>query len=392
MRILFSSLTGYGHFLQLIPLARAARAGGHEVVFATGSQRHSLLAGAGLEVAAAGRSTDEVVGQAAREVRAENPDFDELPTSRTIELISARFTWLMPQSFVDDLVPIIERFRADLVVHGAYCPGAGLAARVAGVPALCHGTGRARTEDGKLMGPAGDILRQYAKTLDVDLPDTHPMFLGHTYLDICPPSLQDPQFLATADRHELRLVPFSPPAPMPAWVGERASDRPLVFLSMGTESDSVEMLRHAIDGLSTLDVDVLVATGRLDVDAIGAVPANVHVESWVPQADLLPHVDLVVHHGGSGTTFGSMSAGRPQLFLQNRPGPDQLLNADMVCGAGAGERLLFEEISAEAVAARAKLLLGEADRRAAARDIADEIAGMASPEDVARRLPELANG
>lgn len=390
MRVLFSSLSAYGHFFQLLPLALAARDHGHEVAFATGETRHSLLTTIGLDVIAAGRSTDEIVGEAVGAVRAEHPDFEQLPQRQALELISARFSRLMPKSFVDDLAPVLRNFRPDLVIHGAHNPGAGLAARVAGIPALCHGNGRARAADDELMALSNAVLRDYAHELGVSLPASYPTYLGNPFLDICPPSLQDRHFMAATNRIVLRPVPFNPPAELPAWVPTRDRSRPLVYLTMGTESDSVEMLRHAIDGLASLDVDVVTATGpKLDASTLGEVPDNVKVEKWVPQAELMRHIDLVVHHGGTGTAFTAMCLGIPQLFLQNRPGPDQLLNANMVCGTGAGERLLLADVNAEAVATQAKLLLADDERRAAARATAQEITTMPAPAEVAATLAEL---
>jgi len=389
MRVVFSGLPSFGHFLQLLPLAVAARDAGHDVTVATGEVRHPLLADLGLNPVRAGRSTNDVVAQASEQVRAQTPDFDQLEQRDAIGLISAKFSWLMPKAFVDDLLPLFDELRPDLLIHGAYSPGPGLAARLAGVPALCHGTGRPRSDEDTLMASSGQVLRDYAETLGITLPASYPIYLGNKFLDICPPSLNDPKFMEVTDRTQLRLVPFNAAGgELPAWVrGER--DRPLVFLSLGTESDSVEMLRAAIDGLSTLDVTVLVASGKLDPATLGEVPDNVVLQGWVPQADLLPHVDLVVHHGGNGTTFGSMHAGRPQLFLQNSPGPDQLLNAEMICAAGAGERLLFAEVTAEAVTTKARSLLADTARADAATEIAREMAAMPSPDEVAARLPEL---
>lgn len=394
MRVLFSSLSAYGHFFQLLPLALAARDEGHEVVFATGEVRHPMLTGLGFEVVAAGRTTEEVVAQAAHAAGVPVPSEDTRPNKEAMEAISMGFCRLMPQNFVDDLRPVLAGGAVDLVIHGAYNPGAGLAARVAGVTVLCHGTGRARPAGDELIGMSEVVLREYAGELGIALPETHTTYLGHPYLDICPKSLQDPGFLAgPTERVELRPVPFAPPGELPAWVRERADDRPLVYMTLGTESDGrvINTMRQVIEGLSALDAQVLVATPKL-VDEFRVVPDNVVVERWVPQAELLPHVDLVVQHGGNGTTFATMATGVPQLFIQNLPGPDQLLNADMVCDAGAGEKMLLDEVSAEAVAMAAKRLLGDDSRRDAARAIADEIAAMPAPREVARRLPELAAG
>lgn len=115
------------------------------------------------------------------------------------------------------------------------------------------------------------------------------------------------------------------------------------------------------------------------------------MQTWVPQADLLPHVDVVVHHGGSGTTLGVLTVGAPQLILPQ--GADQFANADALSAAGAGFALLPDELSANAIAEHTRRLLphhGHAGHRDAARVIAEEIARMPSPDEVARRLPVYA--
>lgn len=74
-------------------------------------------------------------------------------------------------------------------------------------------------------------------------------------------------------------------------------------------------------------------------------------------------------------------------------GADQFANADVVSGAGAAVRLLPGEVSADAIAECARMVLprrGDEGCRGAARVIAEEIARMPSPDEVARRLPEFA--
>jgi MGT family glycosyltransferase len=226
--------------------------------------------------------------------------------------------------------------------------------------------------------------------IGLELPTKNVDAPGRPHIDIGPPSLQDKEFVATEDRIELRPVPYSAPAALPSWVGRRTS-RPIVYLTLGTAFGTPELLTTAIEGLARLDVRVVVAAGRVRPDQLGDAPDNVTVQPWVAQADLLPHVDVVVHHGGSGTTLGALAVGAPQLILPQ--GADQFANADAVGAAGAGVLLLPDELSADAIAGHTQELLprhGHGGHRDAARAIAEEIARMPSPDQVARRLPEHA--
>jgi UDP:flavonoid glycosyltransferase YjiC (YdhE family) len=324
MRVLFAGLASPGHTYPLIPLAAAVRDAGHEVHFAAGEHVHAPLLRNGLRPFRPGDA------------------FYEL--------------------YAEDLEPELARLRPALVVHGWGVPEAAVAARRAGVPALWHGFGRMFPDGIGLVRPTGG-----------------------PHVDICPPSLQDEAFLATAERIELRPVPYSEPGRV-----ERGS-RPLIQLTFGTAFGTPELLTTAIRGLSALGVRVVVATGRVRPEELGPVPDDVTVQAWVPQAALWPHVDAVVHHGGSGTTLGALAFGIPQLVLPQ--GADQFANAEALCGAGAALRLLPGEVSAEAVADAARKLLwgpGCGGHRDAARAIAAEIARMPSPDEVARTLPAWA--
>ncbi|MCC8243337.1 glycosyltransferase [Saccharothrix luteola] len=326
MRVLFAGLASVGHTYPMIPLAIAARDAGHEVHFAAGEGVHAPLAANGL-----------------RPFR---------PADAFYEM------------YAEDLEPDLARLEPDLVVHGWGVPGAAIAARRAGIPGLWHGFGR--------MFPDGIGLEPPTKSVP-----------GLPHVDICPPSLQDKDFLANEDRIALRPVAFSEPGALPARDG-----RPLVYLTLGTAFGTAELLTTAIKALAALDARVVVATGRVRTAELGEVPDNVTLHEWVPQADLLPHVDVVVHHGGSGTTLGALAVGAPQLILPQ--GADQFANADAVTAAGAGVRLLPDEVSEEALASVVRTVSRPGGHSEAARAIAEEIARMPGPDDVARRLPDYA--
>ncbi|MEO3809495.1 glycosyltransferase [Sphaerisporangium sp. B11E5] len=328
MRVLFVSLSSAGHTYPLVPLAVAARDAGHEVRFAVGEGMHPALEGLGVRPFRVADSFYEV--------------------------------------YAEDMEPELRRWRPDLVVHGWGVPGAAVAAVRAGVPGLWHGFGR--------MFPDGIGLEPPARNAETR---------GRPHIDICPASLQDKEFLETEERVPLRPVPFSGTHGPKGW---DVSPGPVVYVTLGTAFGTPELLRMLIDGLAVTAARVVVAAGRVAVEEVGAVPGNVTVRTWVDQAELWPHVDVVVHHGGSGTTLGALGAGVPQVMLPQ--GADQFANAEAVAAAGAGLRLLPGEVTAGAVAG----CVAEARHggyRDAARAIAEEIARMPSPREVARRLPEF---
>jgi UDP:flavonoid glycosyltransferase YjiC (YdhE family) len=113
----------------------------------------------------------------------------------------------------------------------------------------------------------------------------------------------------------------------------------------------------------------------------------VRVAGFVPQAEVLRRAALVVHHGGTGTVLGTLAAGLPQLVLPQ--GADQFVNADALAAAGAGGKLVGPEITADAIAERARHLLDDPAVREVAGKVAGEIAEMPEPAAVVRQLAAL---
>jgi MGT family glycosyltransferase len=95
------------------------------------------------------------------------------------------------------------------------------------------------------------------------------------------------------------------------------------------------LYRAAIDALAPLPLRLLVTVGRdRDPADLGPLPANVRVERWVPQADLMPHAAAMVCHGGSGTVTMGLAAGVPMAVVPLFA--DQPWNAERVEALGAG--------------------------------------------------------
>jgi UDP:flavonoid glycosyltransferase YjiC (YdhE family) len=356
VKVVFASIPAYGHLYPMLPLALACADAGHDVVVATGEPFLDALP----VRTARGMADGVVLHDIEQETFRNHPGLAPGP-----EFAGFMFGETTVRHVAPVLRELFDRERPDLVVHEVMDIGAAVVAAERGVRAVAFGLG--------LWNPPLAGFYEVASA-DPSLPGG--------YLDPMPPSLQNPGPLPPS-RRPIRTVPWAPEVPLPSWF---PSGRPTVYVTLGTVSfGAVEVLRRAVLETAAHDVDVLVAVGPAgDPALLGELPPNVRLEKFVPQAEVLAHVDLVVHHGGAGTMLGALSSGLPQLVLPQ--GADQPFNAMAVQRAGAGLALRNEEQTPGAIESAVGRLLADGPHRDTARTIAKEIAAMPSPAEVASTL------
>jgi hypothetical protein len=367
VRIVFAAVPAYGHLYPLMPLALAAADAEHDVVVATGAPflgRLPLPTVPGIE-------REFVLSAVQDEVHRRHPELRAGLPGTMVDFVTAMFG-----EVIAELVkPAVREALAgaDVLVYEAFNVGAAAAARDCGVPAIAFGLGS--------VPPPLALIHQRAGL--PGLPDR--------YLDPMPALLGSGAVDGIAHRVEIRPVAWSEPTsgPAPEWPdrGGPESRRPRVYVTLGTVvSGRVEVLRRAIDELAGLALDILVVAGpEGDVAALGTLPPGVRAERFVPQDIVLGQVDLVVHHGGAGTTLGAAAAGVPQLLVPQAA--DQFRNAEAVAAAGVGRGLpnvLDQPVGT--IRTVAEELLSEGAERDAVRRLAVEIAAMPAPADVVRTL------
>jgi MGT family glycosyltransferase len=117
----------------------------------------------------------------------------------------------------------------------------------------------------------------------------------------------------------------------------------LIYLSLGSlGSADVELMRRLVDVLGRTPHRFIVSKGPQHDQY--ELADNMQGAEFLPQTSILPHVDLVITHGGNNTTTESMYFGKPMIVL-----PifwDQHDNAQRVHETGFGVRLptySFEE-------------------------------------------------
>jgi UDP:flavonoid glycosyltransferase YjiC (YdhE family) len=113
---------------------------------------------------------------------------------------------------------------------------------------------------------------------------------------------------------------FLPPAPTdfvpPDWWQDLQGELPIVHVTQGTvATQASELIEPTIQALANEDVLVVVTTGGQPTDnlKLQAMPANVRIESFIPHAHLLPHVDIMVTNGGFNGVQIALANGVPMV-------------------------------------------------------------------------------
>ncbi|WP_345454743.1 glycosyltransferase [Nocardioides marinquilinus] len=379
MRVLVSFAGGRGHLLPLLPLARALRDAGHRLVLSGGHRAVAGMAGTGL--------FDQVLphdrlGQPPPEPPdGGTGDLDLTPLEVEAERIGSGWAGRMGPRNRVRTAGVLERWPADLVLCDEMDFGSVAAARDAGLPCVVVDViaSGALTRPEHVTGPLADLGLDVV-TAKGDLPVVP-----------FPPCLRDPALPLPAGAAVVRPEePAAPDGPEPDAVGWlRAHDGPRVYLTLGTvfNTGSGDLFARLLRGLAGRGARVLATVGReVDPARVGVSADDVRVERFVPQAQVLPAVDVVVNHGGSGSVVGALAHGVPVVAAPL--GADQELNAARLTALGAGLRLDPVTTAGDDVWRAVSSAL-ETGPRAAARQVADEVAALPVVASLVSRVDRL---
>jgi UDP:flavonoid glycosyltransferase YjiC (YdhE family) len=166
--------------------------------------------------------------------------------------------------------------------------------------------------------------------------------------------------------------------PPPWWddlLTARRSGRPVVHVTQGTvdTADLGRLIGPTLRALAGEDVLVVVATGGPDPALIpGGLPANARAATFVPYAELLPHVDLAVTNGGFGGTQLALTHGIPVVVAGDTEDKPEV--AGRVVASGTGISLRTGSPTPPAIAGAVLTVLGEPAYRQRAQALAAEYA------------------
>ncbi len=150
-------------------------------------------------------------------------------------------------------------------------------------------------------------------------------------------------------------APFELPAELAGGSGA------LIYFSLGSlGSADVGLMRRVIGCLADTPHRYIVSKGPLHAEI--ELPPNMWGAEFVPQASIIPLVDLVITHGGNNTTTECLHFGKPMIVL-----PlfwDQYDNAQRVHELGLGIRLDTYGFADEELTSAVTKLLSDDDLHA----------------------------
>lgn len=376
MRVLVTALPQVGHLLPVLPLARALRDRGHDVRVATHPSRRSIVVGQGLDLVAAGWRGAEIRDERLRRW----PETAEQPamtwSSRTFAQIAAPV-------LLRDLRPYVERWRPDLIVHDEGELAAPVLGHLLDVPWITHGWGSPPRPAWEVDELAREATGLWASA-GLGVPDRAGLG-AHATVDPCPPSLGPS---GTADHGAPRWAQRPVPVRLPdADVVEPSADD-TVYVGFGTIplfADAADELMTAMTVCAALGLRAVVsaatqATRQRLRDVAG--PTTI-VSGRVSLPDLLPRCRLVICHGGAGTTLAALASGVP-LVMTPRGTASQLRMVEACARAGVAEVAALGDLAGLAGAIRSAI--GDAALAGRARALADEIAALPEPAEVAAEV------
>jgi UDP:flavonoid glycosyltransferase YjiC (YdhE family) len=396
---LLASMASAGHVNPLRPIARALVERGHAVRWYTGDEYRAAV---------------EASGARFVPVRHERPDLDSprsdgdgltgLPALR----FGIKHAFLDPApGQVADLRRLLAEEPADVLVAEFAVLGARMVHELTGVPWVSVGVSPltipsrdtapfglalppSTTPLGRLRNRALNTILDRVLLRDVRVhrdmilarvglpPARYPILSGvvspllHLQTGIA--ELEYPRSDLPAQLHFVgALMEPSGRTDLPPWADEIEAARvPVVHVTQGTvaDADLAALVLPTIHALADEDVLVVAGTGRHDPAALGPLPANARVASFVPHGWLLPHTAVMVTNGGFGGVQVALANGVPLVVAGATEDKPEV--AARVAWAGVGANLATNTPTSTQIRDAVRLVLRDrayAERAAAMRDV-----------------------
>lgn len=383
MRVLFGTLPLYGHFHPLVPVAKVLEEAGHEIAFVCTKSFCTTVEANGFRCFPAGYdgiSSLQHMLLPLMEHGLERKQYDWITENVFAGFVARRNT--------PDVIAVCNDYAPDILVHDSLDFGAYIAAECLDIPHVVAGVPFSLIDPTFLSvasAPLAKLRHKYGLP-----PDPHlETYYRYLYLAFVPPSFSVLQSLPPTV-HFLRSTSFnrSGSETLPDWIAD-LPDRPVIHASLGTVFNTTTgVYPPIIEGLRDEPITLILTIGRdQDPAQFEPLPANVHVERYIPHSLLLPYCDLVITHGGFNTTMATLDAGLPMVIVPLAA--DQPINAQRCVELGVAQVIVPQQLTVTAVRDAVREVLQNARYKQQVAQVQAEMRALPGPEYVVSLLERL---
>lgn len=379
MRALLFTTAGSGHFLPAVPYARALVAAGHDVAVSAPSSFRPSVEAAGFAMLARRDIPPEAFGP----VVASMAHLSALEGS--VLYFREVFGRLSLESGLDGARAAIHDWRPDVVLMEDLDITGLVAAQEAGTPQVLVAIA--------LQAVASAAWRILAEALTSTGHAEAAARIGSAdRLTAVPPTLEG-ESMAVSSTHRFRTEPGDAAGDdLPDWWPGNSD--PLIYMTLGSAAGHTDLFpdfyRALANAVAGMPVRVLFTIGGdADPAALGILPANVHVEPWWPQDDVMRLASAMVFHGGYGTMLSALAAGVPSVSIPLVFAPDQHRNAARLAEIGTGITLQGPEAIAGLPGA-VRQVMDDESFRVRATELATEISALPPPAEAVPIVESIA--
>lgn len=163
-------------------------------------------------------------------------------------------------------------------------------------------------------------------------------------------------------------------------------ERPKIYISIGTVlvHSRKDFFSRMIEALKDKPVTVIAAA---DPNILDEWPDNFIVQGYVPQSELLKHIDVVIGHGGLNTTCDTFMNGIPMLIIPMAF--DQSHTAQLIHNYGCGIRIKYSRMRVKDIEHAVDELLYNPAYKKAAKEIQQSFIEAGGNERAAQLLEEI---
>ena len=297
------------------------------------------------------------------------PDLSQIAPQEAVKLRYTRAldTWLsedLVADAVDAMVALAGEIGApDAIVSDPFLSASALAAEMLDVPLVICGWPAQATLDANNLFPVQRDLSSDSQQRIQRLCDRFGIAGRNFSRGTAPSIVSDVLHVTyfTPDWYQAELSAIlpqtqfvggsvAPPTdPPPQWLQDIPPDRALGLVTLGTIfTGDLGFYSWAAQAVASEGMIPLVTLGWNPIDAEQkaelkrSLPAGTRLLNWAPYEHVLPRCQIIIHHGGMGTTHSAVIHGVPQIVVPHAA--DQRIQGRRVAEAKVGLHLTAHDV------------------------------------------------